>query len=75
MSIKDMPFVTVEQVNALRAEAIRIDRLCRELLALVQAIVHGRGHCFIPTDDPSRHTFNWDERARDAIAKATGEQP
>jgi len=34
-----------------------------ELLALVNAIVAGRAHCFIPTDDPSRPTFNWDERA------------
>ena len=42
-----------------------------ELLALVDAIARGRAHCFIPTDDTSRPTFNWDERAEAAIANAT----
>ena len=42
-----------------------------ELLVLVREIVEGRGHCFIPTDDPSRPTFNWDERADAAISNAT----
>lgn len=42
-----------------------------ELLGLVDAITRGRAHCFIPTDDPSRPTFNWDERAEVAIANAT----
>mgnify|MGYP003575003263 CR=1 FL=1 len=42
-----------------------------ELLQLVRAIVDGRSACFIPTDDPSKPTFDWDELASAAIAKAT----
>lgn len=45
---------------------------CERLEALVRAIVRGRGHCFIPTDDPSRPTFNWDERADAALSGSSG---
>lgn len=42
---------------------------CERLEQLVRAIVRGRSHCFIPTDDLSRPTFNWDERANALIAE------
>ncbi len=42
---------------------------CERLEELVQSVVRGRSHCFIPTDDPSRPTFNWDERAGSILAE------
>jgi hypothetical protein len=45
---------------------------CERLEALVRAVVSGRSHCFIPTDDPSRPTFNWDERADAALSGSSG---
>lgn len=72
MSIKDMPFVTVEQVNALRAEGLRIEALNGELLATLQMAdewIREAKNAGCPL--PSEVTL-WQTRI--AIAKATGEQ-
>lgn len=58
--------------RALERERSALAERCERLEALVQAIVSGRGHCFIPTDDLSRPTFNWDERAADALSGSSG---
>lgn len=50
-----------------------IDRLRDELdkcKSLVNGILDNRHKCFIPTDDPSSPTFNWDERANAVIGES-----
>lgn len=41
-----------------------------ELLELVTAIMKARGKCYIPNNEDG--LLSWDEKARAAIAKATG---
>lgn len=81
-SIKEMPFVTVEQVNALRAEALRLDALNAELLEALVWMVENDDT--FEGDEPVDRLggASWNDynaywiaglnRARAAIAKATG---
>lgn len=73
MSIKGMPFVTVEQVNALRAEALRIESLNAELLAALQGVVTWYGKREALNGDsllPAHHQQAEIRVAMSAIAKA-----
>lgn len=83
MSIKDMPFVTVEQVNALRTAALRIENANAVLLRALgsaESLLSFHEGCAKPEFDGAHPTIrvngeDWEgllRQVREAIA--TGEQ-